>query len=62
MPVLTNPDKIPARTRLIALDDMPLRTIMLKIEEEKAETLRKGAALAAKKAANEAAAAKRKAS
>ena len=58
VPLLTNPHKIPARTRLIALDDIALRNIMLKMEEEKAEKLRKEAALAAKKAA----AAKRKAS
>ena len=46
--------KISAKTRLVALDGMPLRNIRLKIEEEKAEALQKEAALAAKKAASEA--------
>ena len=49
-PLLTNPDEIPAKTRLVALDGMALRNIMVKIEEAKADTLRTEATLAAKKA------------
>ena len=54
MSLLTNPEEIPAKTRLIALDDMNLRNIRLKIEEAKQGQLKQEASLAAKKAAAEA--------
>ena len=54
VPLLTNPEEIPAKTRLIAQDDMNLRNIMLKMEEAKQEQLKHEANLAAKKAAAEA--------
>ena len=54
VPLLTNPEDIPAKTRLIALDDMNLRNIMLKIEEAKQDKLKHEAIFAAKKATVEA--------
>ena len=54
VPLLTTPQMIPAKTRLIAQDDMALKNIMLKIEEAKQEQLKEEANLAAKKAAAEA--------
>ena len=62
VPLLTNPENIFTKTRLVALDDMPLRNSMLKEEEAKAGKVRRNAAFAAKQASKEtAAAAKRNA-
>ena len=56
VPLLTNPEPILARTRLVALDDLALRNVMLKEEEARNAAVRKSAALAAQQAMKEAAA------